>query len=72
MKPKTILKNLLAGQQVTYTIRRLRGYLHGDASLVFKPADAKIGENNIAHRLQCFRYDEKPYDNPRWAVTTTA
>jgi hypothetical protein len=68
MRPATILKHLLDGKTVTYTIRRLRGYLHGDASFVFKPADAKIGVNNIEHKLKCFRFDEKPYDKPRWSV----
>jgi len=47
----------------------LRGYLHGDASLVFTPHDVKIGEINIAHKLKCFRFDEKPYDNARWTVS---
>lgn len=68
MKPATILKHLEAGETVKYTVRRLRGYLHGDASLVFRPADKRIGEINIAHRLKCFRFDEKPYDNTRWEV----
>jgi len=66
MQAKSILKHLIEGKTVTYTIRRLRGYLHGDASLVFRPEDAKIGEINIAHKLKCFRFDEKPYDQPRW------
>lgn len=65
---KTILKQLQAGKTVTYTVRRLRGYLHGDASLVFRPVDAKIGLNNLQQRLSNFRFDEKPYDNPRWHV----
>lgn len=68
MKPKTILRHLQKGERVRYTIRRLRGYLHGDISLEFRPADAVIGENNIAHKLKCFRFDEKPYDTPRWEV----
>lgn len=68
MQPKTILKRLAEGKTVTYTIRRLRGYLHGDASLVFVPKDIAIGEINIAHRLKCFRNDEKPYDQSRWKV----
>lgn len=72
MRPKAILAALLAGKTVTYTVRRLRGYLHGDASFVLTPADAVIGENNIAHKLKCFRFDEKPYDNTRWAVSETA
>lgn len=71
MQPKTILKQLQSGNKVIYTIRRLRGYLHGDASLEFHPQDAKIGENNIAHRLKCFRNDEKPYDNARWETKET-
>jgi hypothetical protein len=69
--PKTILAALLAGKTVTYTVRRLRGYLHGDISLVFKPADASIGEINIKHKLKCFRFDEKTYENSRWEVTPT-
>ena len=68
MKINTILEHLEAGKSVTYTIRRLRGYLHGDASLVFQPHDYFLGANNIQHRLKCFRFDEKPYDNPRWNV----
>lgn len=68
MTPKKILAALLAGQTVTYTVRRLRGYLHGDASLVFAPQDASIGTTNIAHKLKCFRFDEKPYDNSRWSA----
>lgn len=66
MQAKTILAHLQAGRTVNYTVRRLRGYTHGDASLIFKPEDARIGENNIAHKLKCFRFDEKPYDKPRW------
>ena len=68
MRPKAILAALLAGKTVTYTVRRLRGYLHGDASFTFAPQDASIGESNIAHKLKCFRFDEKPYDQPRWDV----
>jgi len=68
MTPKSILKALLAGKQVKYTVRRLRGYLHGYASLVFKSADAVIGENNIADKLKNFRLDEKPYDKPDWTT----
>lgn len=68
MLPKTILKNLQAGKIVSYTILRLRGYVCGDASLVFYPEDAAIGLNNIEHKLKCFRFDEKPYDSPRWTV----
>jgi len=70
MMPATILRHLQEGKTVTMTLRRLRGYIHGDASLVFKPEDAIIGEINIAHKLKCFRFDEKPYDNVRWAVCT--
>lgn len=66
MTPKRILKALLDGKTVTYTVRRLRGYLHGDASFTFKPEDATIGVINIAHKLQCFRHDERPFDKPRW------
>ena len=66
MQPKTILKHLEAGKTVTYTIRRLRGFTTGDASFVLRPQDKVIGLINIAHRLKCFRFDEKPYDNPRW------
>ena len=66
MQPKTIVGHLQAGRTVTYTVRRLRGYTHGDASLKFLPGDVKIGQNNIAHKLSCFRFDEKPYDKPRW------
>lgn len=69
MKPKTILKHLAANKTVTYTVRRLRGYLFGDASLVLTPKDIAIGEINIAHKLKCFRFDEKPYDQPRWTVS---
>lgn len=68
MSPKQILKALQEGKTVTLTVRRLRGYLHGDASFVFKPEDACIGIINIKHKLKCFRFDEKPYDNVRWAV----
>ncbi len=68
MKPKQIMKALQSGKTVTYTIRRLRGYTTGDASFVMKPEDAIIGEINIAHKLKCFRFDEKPYDKPRWSV----
>lgn len=71
MQPKTIMKRLAEGKTVTYTIRRLRGYLHGDASLVFMPRDMVIGESNIAHRLKCFRFDEKPYDLARWSIQTS-
>lgn len=66
MRPASIMKELALGKTVTYTIRRLRGYLWGDASLVFTPKDIVIGEHNVAHKLKCFRFDEKPYDNPRW------
>ena len=66
MTPKRILEALQAGKTVTYTVRRLRGYLHGDASFVFKPQDASIGVINIKHKLKCFRHDEAPYDKPRW------
>jgi hypothetical protein len=69
MRPKRILQTLEEGNTVTCTVRRLRGCLHGDASLVFRPQDRVIGLNNIAHRLQCFRFDEKPYDKPRWTVS---
>jgi hypothetical protein len=66
MRPKTILRHLQAGRTVTYTVRRLRGYLHGDAILVIKPQDAAHGLNNITMWLRNFRFDEKPYDKPRW------
>lgn len=66
MSPKQVLKSLLAGNTVTYTVRRLRGYTHGDASFTFLSADAGIGIINIKHKLKCFRQDERPYDLPRW------
>lgn len=72
MSPKQILKALTEGKVVTYTVRRLRGYIHGDASFVFQPADKVIGTINIAHKLKCFRFDERPYDNARWAVSEKA
>lgn len=72
MSPKQILKALADGKVVTYTVRRLRGYLHGDASFVLQPADVTIGVSNIGHKLKCFRFDEKPYDNPRWQVSESA
>lgn len=68
MHAKTILEKIKSGKVVTYTIRRLRGYLHGDASLVFQPKDAIIGVQNIALQLTNFRLDESPYDKPRWEV----
>jgi hypothetical protein len=68
MTPRQILKALEAGQTVTYIVRRRRGVISGDAAFVFKPEDASIGVINIAHKLKCFRFDEKPYDQPRWIV----
>lgn len=62
------MKHLFAGKTVTYTVCRLRGYLHGDASLVFRPEDLVIGVQNIHNHLRNFRLDEKPYNNPRWEV----
>ena len=72
MSPKQILKALTEGKIVTYTVRRLRGFTFGDASFVFRPVDKVIGTINIAHKLKCFRFDERPYDNARWAVSETA
>lgn len=69
---KTILKHLQAGRQVTYTVRRLRGYLHGEATLVFLPKDAEIGANNLQMILDNFRHDEAPYDKPQWVVEDSA
>lgn len=67
MTPKQITKALSAGRTVTYTVRRLRGFLSGPASIAFKPSDGQAGDLiNVTHRLKCFRFDEKPYDQPRW------
>ena len=65
MQPKTIQKLINEGKTVTYTVRRLRGYLHGDASLVFYKNN---NLHNIERELRNFRFDEKPYDQPRWTV----
>lgn len=69
MLPSTILNHLKNGKTVTYKICRLRGYLCGDSSLLFTPKDVMIGEINISHKLKCFRFDEKPYNNPRWIIS---
>ena len=71
MTPKIILDRLEQGQTVTYTVRRLRGYLHGDNHLVFQLKDKVIGLDNITKRLRNFSFDEKPYDQPLWTTTTT-
>ena len=68
MHIKTIIENLKLGKTVTYRIRRLRGYLWGNAELVFQPSDLAVGESNLSDRLRNFRFDEKPYDQPKWEV----
>ena len=68
MTPNQIIAQLGQGKTVKYTVRRLRGYTHGDASIAFTPKDSSIGAINLAHMLKCFRFDEKPYDNPRYEV----
>ncbi len=68
MTPKQIVAECLKGSTVSLRIRRLRGYVHGFTSITFTPLDGEHGIPHIAHRLKCFRFDEKPYDNPTWTV----
>ena len=68
MSPKQIAQSCLEGNTVTLRIRKLRGYTHGFTSVSFTPLDGKNGSAHIQHRLKCFRFDEKPYDNPVWTI----
>lgn len=72
MRIQGIVKALQAGKSVYYTIRRRRGYLHGDKTLVIRPEDLEaVGKEEINRRLRNFRRDEAPYDKPRWTIVIT-
>lgn len=80
MRPKKIVSLMDEGKIVIYRVRRLRGYLQGWAVLVFagfemltdRPVITSRSVVDIQHKLDCFRFDEKPYDSPVWHVCNSS